>query len=70
MSGFLKTPNTDFSYMTSQPKLPERSCSISKMANQFNSVQEEMHEESDVEELIARIEMLTKENKALVDSNR
>lgn len=70
MSGFLKTHNNEISYNSVQPRVQVRSSSVNHIRNQFHSVQEAMHEDSDVEELIARIEMLTKENKGLKDANR
>jgi hypothetical protein len=70
MSGFLKTHNNEISYNSVQPRVQVRSSSVNHVRNQFHSVQEALHEDSDVEELIARIEMLTKENKGLKDANR
>jgi hypothetical protein len=70
MSGYLKPNSNEMSYMTAQPRTQVRSSSVNPLRQQFHSVQEALHEDSDVEEMIARIELLTKENKGLKDANR
>ena len=70
MSGFLKTPQNNLSCISTKPQVAVRSSSVNPMPHLFTSVQEEIQEDYDVEELLGKIEMLTKENQSLKDSNR
>ena len=61
MSGFLKSPNAEVSGMCAANPTSQHN---------YWTVQEAINEEGDVEEMMQTIDMLTRENKALKESNR
>ena len=66
MSGFIKTPQMEISRASMRNPDPQRSSSLNpSLRNQFYVVQESQNEDNDVDELLTRIDSLTKENKVI-----
>lgn len=71
MSGFLKSSHSEVSYLSARAPEAARSSSVNPIKQpQFQIVHDQINEEADIEELMSKIEILSKENKSLKEANR